>query len=78
MLTVEAASALDVSVIVTSPIPDQKPGTSGLRKRTAVFVKAPYLHNFIQSTFDAVPSCDRAGGTLVVSGDGRYYTRGAT
>lgn len=64
-------------MVDTAPIADQKPGTSGLRKRTAVFVKAPYLHNFVQSTLDAVPAAERAGGTLVVSGDGRFFTRGA-
>ena len=74
--TIDDAKALDVSVIDTTPIADQKPGTSGLRKRTAVFVKAPYLHNFVQATLDAVPAGERAGGTLVVSGDGRYFTRG--
>ncbi|KAJ0396037.1 hypothetical protein P43SY_008311 [Pythium insidiosum] len=68
---------LKVSAVKTSPIADQKPGTSGLRKKTKTFMDGHYLHNFVQSVFDALPSKDVQGGTLVVSGDGRYFNKEA-
>lgn len=57
-------------MISTAPIAGQKPGTSGLRKKTRVFMGAQYLENFVQSMFDVVGV---AGKTLVVGGDGRFY-----
>ena len=48
-------------------------GTSGLRKPTQVAMKAPYLHNFVQSTFNALAATgvDVKRGSLVIGGDGR-------
>ncbi len=66
---------MSVSTIPTRPFDDQKPGTSGLRKKVRVFQKPHYLENFVQAIFDAVPACQ--GATLVVGGDGRYYNRPA-
>lgn len=62
---------IDMSRIITHPFTDQKPGTSGLRKKVSVFEQDHYLENFVQSIFDSVP--ELRGGTLVVGGDGRYY-----
>jgi len=70
---------LDVTKKVTEPIPGQKPGTSGLRKKTKVFMEGNYLHNFVQSVFNACKQdgVPLEGGTLVVSGDGRYWNKDA-
>ncbi|RLN97299.1 hypothetical protein BBJ28_00016168 [Nothophytophthora sp. Chile5] len=68
---------LKVTTVKTSPFQDQKPGTSGLRKKTKRFMSDHYLNNFVQSVFDALPAKDLHGGTLVVSGDGRYFNKEA-
>ena len=57
--------------IATQPIDGQKPGTSGLRKKTRVFMQPGYLENFVQSIWDGIGGI--AGQTLVVGGDGRYF-----
>jgi len=59
----------------TTPYKDQRPGTSGLRKRVEVFRQGNYLKNFVQSVFDT--QRDLVGGTLVLGGDGRFYNREA-
>ncbi|MGA2260731.1 MAG: alpha-D-glucose phosphate-specific phosphoglucomutase [Acidobacteriota bacterium] len=69
-----------VQTIPTTPFTGQRPGTSGLRKKTRVFMQPHYLENFIQSAFDAVREIfdvDFRDKTLVVGGDGRYYNRAA-
>ncbi|MGP9788516.1 alpha-D-glucose phosphate-specific phosphoglucomutase [Roseinatronobacter sp. NSM] len=62
---------MTVKTIATTPIEGQKPGTSGLRKKTPVFMASPYLENYVQAIFDGVGGV--AGQTLVVGGDGRYF-----
>lgn len=64
-----------ITTVPTQPIAGQKPGTSGLRKKTPVFMGKHYLENFIQSIFDVVGA---KGKTFVLGGDGRYFNDRAT
>mmetsp|Transcript_29901 Transcript_29901/g.49335 ORF Transcript_29901/g.49335 Transcript_29901/m.49335 type:complete len:1057 (+) Transcript_29901:35-3205(+) len=66
---------LKCSIVSTTPIEGQKPGTSGLRKKTKEFMSKNYLENFVQSAFDAVKASGTKlnEGTLLIGGDGRYY-----
>ncbi|CAJ0634613.1 11857_t:CDS:10 [Entrophospora sp. SA101] len=71
------SSTRKIKTIDTTVYELQKPGTSGLRKRTKVFQQGKYTHNFIQAILDAMPSPGAKGSTLVVGGDGRYYSEEA-
>ena len=66
---------MQVCSVATTPFNDQKPGTSGLRKRVGVFRRTHYLENFVQSIFDSISVPKDA--TLALGGDGRYYNREA-
>ncbi|MEW8100072.1 MAG: alpha-D-glucose phosphate-specific phosphoglucomutase [Candidatus Thiodiazotropha endolucinida] len=66
---------MNIVTINTQPYDDQRPGTSGLRKKVKVFQTPHYLENFVQAIFDT--QTDLRGGILVLGGDGRYYNREA-
>jgi len=66
---------MKIQTITTTPFDDQRPGTSGLRKKVKIFHTPHYLENFVQSIFNALEGYQ--GQTLVVGGDGRYYNREA-
>lgn len=66
---------MTVKTIATTPFDGQKPGTSGLRAKTTVFMQPNYLENFVQSVFDTVGPL--TGKTLTLGGDGRFFNKDA-
>jgi len=66
---------LTVTTKPTAPIAGQAPGTSGLRKKTKQFMDGNYLANYVQSVLNTLleENVPVSGGTLVVSGDGRFW-----
>lgn len=62
---------MTIQTIKITPYQDQKPGTSGLRKRVTVYQQPNYVENYIQAIFDCLEGYQ--GQTLVIGGDGRYY-----
>ncbi|WP_295311755.1 alpha-D-glucose phosphate-specific phosphoglucomutase [Roseobacter sp.] len=66
---------MTVVTVSKGPFEGQKPGTSGLRKKTRVFMEAGYLECFVQSVFNAIGGAE--GKSFVVGGDGRFFNREA-
>ncbi len=67
---------MNILRIPVTPFAGQRPGTSGLRKRVAVFREPGYVEAFVQSLFDALPEAvgrGVEGQTLVLGGDGRFF-----
>ncbi len=62
---------MPMQTVRTRPIEGQKPGTSGLRKKTAVFKRPHFLENYVQSIFDGIGGVQDK--VLVVGGDGRFF-----
>ena len=62
---------MTIQTIRTQLFLDQKPGTSGLRKKVTVFQQPHYLENFVQSIFDSIEITPNV--SLTLGGDGRYY-----
>ena len=63
---------MSIVTVETHPIEGQKPGTSGLRKKTRVFMEPHFVENFVQAILDAIGGA--AGKTFVLGGDGRYFS----
>jgi phosphoglucomutase len=61
--------------VTTQPFDDQRPGTSGLRKKVREMRQPHYIENFVQSIFDTLGPEERQ--LIVLGGDGRYYNREA-
>ncbi len=61
--------------VESRPIQGQKPGTSGLRKKTRTFMAPHYLENFIQAIFNSIGGAE--GKIFVVGGDGRFFNANA-
>ena len=66
---------MEKMTVETTPIEGQKPGTSGLRKKTKVFMGPHYLENFAQSIWNGIGGAE--GKTFVLGGDGRYFNKRA-
>lgn len=75
METINKSGSMNVNTISSHPYTDQRPGTSGLRKKVSAFRKPHYLENFVQAIFNTLENTQ--GMTLVLGGDGRYYNREA-
>ncbi|KAK4449371.1 phosphoglucomutase [Podospora aff. communis PSN243] len=63
---------MDIKTVEFKPFTDQKPGTSGLRKKVTVFQQPHYSEAFVASILVSIPE-GADGSFLVIGGDGRYW-----
>ncbi|KAL9135627.1 MAG: hypothetical protein Q9175_003189 [Cornicularia normoerica] len=63
---------MSVQTVSLKPFTDQKPGTSGLRKKVTVFQQPHYSEAFVTSILLSIPE-GAEGSFLVIGGDGRFY-----
>ncbi|KAK4239434.1 hypothetical protein C8A03DRAFT_42913 [Achaetomium macrosporum] len=63
---------MDVKTVDFTPFTDQKPGTSGLRKKVTVFQQPHYSESFVTSILLSIPE-GAEGAFLVIGGDGRFW-----
>jgi len=77
-LSASAATGVEIKEVPTTPIDGQKTGTSGLRKKAAVFSEGNYLANWVQSLFLALPQEEVEGSAMVLGGDGRWFNKEAS
>ncbi|ORY10395.1 hypothetical protein BCR34DRAFT_566820 [Clohesyomyces aquaticus] len=63
---------MSVKTVSLKPFTDQKPGTSGLRKKVKVFQQENYSEAFVASILLSIPE-GVEGSFLVIGGDGRYW-----
>jgi phosphoglucomutase len=63
---------MDVKTVDFTPFTDQKPGTSGLRKKVKVFQQPHYSESFVASILLSIPEGAK-DAFLVIGGDGRYW-----
>ncbi|KAI9737103.1 MAG: Phosphoglucomutase-2 [Cirrosporium novae-zelandiae] len=63
---------MGVQTVSLKPFTDQKPGTSGLRKKVTVFKGPHYSESFVASCLLSIPE-GADGAFLVIGGDGRYW-----
>ncbi|MEM6760283.1 MAG: alpha-D-glucose phosphate-specific phosphoglucomutase [Pseudomonadota bacterium] len=66
---------MSLEIVKIQPIEGQKPGTSGLRKKTKVFMSPHFLENYVQAIFDGTGGV--MGKSLVIGGDGRFFNDAA-
>jgi len=76
--TLKTKAVMEPTVVTTptEPIEGQKTGTSGLRKKAAVFSSGNYLGNWVQSLFTALGD-EVKGQEIVLGGDGRWFNKEA-
>lgn len=68
----DGPATMGVQEVSMKPFGDQKPGTSGLRKKVTVFQQPHYSESFVTSMLLSIPE-GVEGSFLVIGGDGRYY-----